>query len=168
MTMFRTKQRQRWIAALTVGLIGFAIGAALQAQAQGQEIGAPTVAAPVAQVPVASSAPVASTMPTPAVSVAPTPVASVAPTPTQPDQTLAAAIASYMATNTEVPTFTLKDQQIVGDTARVLLVPPADVADQAFAFARKGADGWEVISIGTWFPQEFYQSENIPAELWVQ
>ena len=57
-----------------------------------------------------------------------------------------------MATNTEVDTYTLANEQIVGDTARVLVVPLPDVTDPAFLFARKGTDGWEAISIGTWFP----------------
>jgi hypothetical protein len=153
MTMFRTKQRRLWIAALTVGVILFAVGAALQAHAHGPKTSATTVAAPVEQVSVANVTPVSSITPTPAA---------------QGHQTLIAAIGTYMHSSTEVDTFTLEDEQIVGDMVRVLVVPPPDVTDSAFLFAREGADGWTVLSIGTWFPQEFYLSENIPTELWVQ
>lgn len=145
-----------WIiaAALTLAIAPFGINAALQAQAQ----------------PAAPTTPVVVAAPTqPVASIAPTqPVTSIAPTPAPTERTLQSAIDVYMQSSTEVRTYTMQDEQIVGDTARVLVVPPADVTDPAFVFARKGTDGWEAISIGTYFPQEFYRSEHIPAELWVQ
>jgi hypothetical protein len=145
-----------WIIAAALALVvaPFGINAALRAQAQSATQTTPvTVTAP--------TQPIASVVPT-------HPVASTAPTPAQAERTLQAAIDAYITSSTEVDTYTIGDEQIVGDVARVLIVPPADVTDPAFLFARKGANGWEVISIGTWFPPEFYRSENIPTELWVQ
>lgn len=141
-----------WIIAAALALVGapFGINAALQAHAQPA---APvTIAAPAQQT----------------VALATPPAASVASTPVPTGRTLEAAIDAYMQSNTEVNTYTTQDEQIVGDVARVLVVPPADVTDPAFVFARKGADGWEAIGIGTYFPEDFYRSEDIPVELWVQ
>ncbi len=145
-----------WIiaAALALVIAPFGINAALRAQAQ----------------PATTTTPIAGAVPAQSVTTSSPaqPVTSVAPTPVQTEHTLQAAIDMYMQNSTEVRTYTTQDEQIVGDVARVLVVPPADVTDPAFLFARKGAHGWEAISIGTWFPEEFYRSESIPAELWVQ
>lgn len=86
----------------------------------------------------------------------------------QVDPALAAAIKTYIRNNTEVRTYTLKDARTVGDTARVLVVPPADVTDPAFLFARKGTKGWTVLGIGTYFPDKFYRTNHIPTQLQVR
>lgn len=81
------------------------------------------------------------------------------------EQSLKSAVSTYIKRNTEVKDFTLEVEGIEGDFARLRVVPADNTTDPAWVFAQHDASGWSVLSLGTFFDEEFYRETGIPEAL---
>ena len=55
----------------------------------------------------------------------------------------------------------------LGDYARAMLMPLKQNTDTSTVFLHHQATGWQVISLGTAFDDNFYHQNGIPQELWL-
>lgn len=77
-----------------------------------------------------------------------------------------AAARDYMGESSDVGGIDLAIEGIEGDYARVLAIPPPDEEiDPATMFLQKSDDGWEGISLGTYFGPEDFDEMGIPDAL---
>jgi hypothetical protein len=78
-----------------------------------------------------------------------------------------AAVRSYLEDATGSAAFDVEVEALEGGVARLYIAPQGDL-DPAWAFARQEGSEWTVVSVGTFFDEEFYQAEGIPASLWIK
>lgn len=79
------------------------------------------------------------------------------------DQAIVAAAKKYVAANSEIAEVDVKVEKVVGDYARVTVIPKAGQTDPALVFLKRENGAWRGLTIGTAFTPEDYKELHIPA-----